>query len=645
MFAILFGLSMDYEVFLLSRIREDYERTGDAHGSVARGLASTSRVITSAAAIMVLVFLGFVTEEGVVIKMIGFGMAVAIFLDATLVRMVLVPATMSLLGERNWWLPAWLDRILPTGQVEAPELVVRDRRRAGRRPSWSADASGGRVLRWLLWRPAGHTTQSASAHLSFRPCGSTCWGRRRSGWTAGRSSSGRSSPARSSPPWHSREAGAVSLDTLADLVWGESRPTASPAPCRPTSPGCAARSSPDRAPRTPPTVLVTVPPGYALRLADDAVDALRFAARSTAYAAGSADARTPGTPPALRSRTSSARCRASSTRRSALWRGERPTSSSGTRRPRVAERTRLDELRMVALEDRAGARPGAGSSTRRLPAELEALTAAYPLRERLWGLRPWRWRGRAGRPTPRGARQVRARARRGAGARARRAELQELQTAVLRQDPALESAHRLDGLPCAARATSAGPLGGRASAWPLVGRDAQLASLVGLLDAGDGSSTPAFAAVTGDPGIGKSRLCAELVAIAHDRGTCACVVGRCSQDDGAPPLWPWQQVLDDARRDAASTPARPTRARSSAPGRRSSGGPRRRAARQPLVVVLDDLHWADTASLRVLRLLRRDRSTTAGCCSSPPGATHPEPTGALADVAEALARRHAPGSS
>jgi RND superfamily putative drug exporter len=120
MFAILFGLSMDYEVFLLSRIREDYERTGDAHGSVARGLASTSRVITTAAAIMVLVFLGFATEEGVVIKMIGFGMAVAIFLDATLVRMVLVPATMSLLGERNWWLPAWLDRILPKVEIEAP---------------------------------------------------------------------------------------------------------------------------------------------------------------------------------------------------------------------------------------------------------------------------------------------------------------------------------------------------------------------------------------------------------------------------------------------------------------------------------------------------------------------------------------------
>ncbi len=113
MFAILFGLSMDYEVFLLSRVREDYERTGDPRGSVARGLAATGTVITAAAAIMVAVFFGFVTESATIIKMLGFGMGAAIFLDATLVRMVLVPATMSLLGHHNWWLPAWLDRLLP----------------------------------------------------------------------------------------------------------------------------------------------------------------------------------------------------------------------------------------------------------------------------------------------------------------------------------------------------------------------------------------------------------------------------------------------------------------------------------------------------------------------------------------------------
>jgi RND superfamily putative drug exporter len=117
-FAILFGLSMDYEVFLLSRIREDWLRTGDAHGSVVRGLGDTGKVITCAAAIMVAVFLGFASEGDVVVKMLGVGMATAILVDATVVRMVLVPATMTLLGRWNWWLPAWLDRLLPELDVE-----------------------------------------------------------------------------------------------------------------------------------------------------------------------------------------------------------------------------------------------------------------------------------------------------------------------------------------------------------------------------------------------------------------------------------------------------------------------------------------------------------------------------------------------
>jgi RND superfamily putative drug exporter len=120
-FAILFGLSMDYEVFLLSRIREDWLRTGDARGSVERGLASTGRVISAAAAIMVVVFLGFSTEADTVVKQLGLGMAIAIVLDATVVRMVLVPATMTLLGRWNWWLPAWLDRLLPTIAAEHDE--------------------------------------------------------------------------------------------------------------------------------------------------------------------------------------------------------------------------------------------------------------------------------------------------------------------------------------------------------------------------------------------------------------------------------------------------------------------------------------------------------------------------------------------
>ena len=125
MFAILFGLSMDYEVFLLSRVREEYLLTGDNESSVIHGIASTARVITSAALIMISVFLGFVLGEDPATKMFGLGLATAIFVDATIVRMVLVPATMKLMGNANWWLPDWLDRLLPTidiaGEAGLPE--------------------------------------------------------------------------------------------------------------------------------------------------------------------------------------------------------------------------------------------------------------------------------------------------------------------------------------------------------------------------------------------------------------------------------------------------------------------------------------------------------------------------------------------
>jgi RND superfamily putative drug exporter len=122
MFAIVFGLSMDYEVFLLSRVKEEFDRTGDPVNSVADGLAATAKVITAAAAIMVVVFGSFFLEDNRIIKMLGLGLASAVFLDATLVRMLLVPATMELLGERNWWLPRWLDRILPTISVEGAHV-------------------------------------------------------------------------------------------------------------------------------------------------------------------------------------------------------------------------------------------------------------------------------------------------------------------------------------------------------------------------------------------------------------------------------------------------------------------------------------------------------------------------------------------
>jgi RND superfamily putative drug exporter len=118
LFAILFGLSMDYEVFLLTRIREEYDRSGNNAQAVADGLAATGRVITAAAAIMICVFGAFVLGEARDLKLVGFGLAFAIFIDATIVRLVLVPSLMELMGEWNWYLPSWL-RWLPVIRVDA----------------------------------------------------------------------------------------------------------------------------------------------------------------------------------------------------------------------------------------------------------------------------------------------------------------------------------------------------------------------------------------------------------------------------------------------------------------------------------------------------------------------------------------------
>ncbi|MBJ7470991.1 MAG: MMPL family transporter [Solirubrobacteraceae bacterium] len=120
MFAILFGLSMDYEVFLLGRIRELWLEHGDAGRAVTEGLAATARVITAAAAIMIAVFGAFGLSDEVFLKLIGIGMATAILVDATVIRLLLVPALMGLMGEKAWWMPGWLDRLIPEAQLEAP---------------------------------------------------------------------------------------------------------------------------------------------------------------------------------------------------------------------------------------------------------------------------------------------------------------------------------------------------------------------------------------------------------------------------------------------------------------------------------------------------------------------------------------------
>jgi RND superfamily putative drug exporter len=126
LFAIVFGLSMDYEVFLLSRVKEEYDKGSTNEKAVADGLAATARVITAAAAIMVVVFGSFLLESDRVVKLMGFGLAVAVLIDATVVRLVLVPATMELLGDRNWWLPGWLKRVIPNVSFEGETAVEPD---------------------------------------------------------------------------------------------------------------------------------------------------------------------------------------------------------------------------------------------------------------------------------------------------------------------------------------------------------------------------------------------------------------------------------------------------------------------------------------------------------------------------------------
>ena len=121
MFAILFGLSMDYEVFLLTQIQEHWKEEGKPTKAVIDGLASTGRVITSAALIMVCVFTSFILNGDPTVKQFGVGLAVAIAIDATLVRCLLVPAIMVLLGRAAWWLPRWLGRVLPRISIEGED--------------------------------------------------------------------------------------------------------------------------------------------------------------------------------------------------------------------------------------------------------------------------------------------------------------------------------------------------------------------------------------------------------------------------------------------------------------------------------------------------------------------------------------------
>ena len=434
----------------------------------------------------------------------------------------------------------------------------------------------------------------------------------------------------------------VSVDSIVDLLWGDHPPPGVSATLQAYVSGLRRAIEPTRERRAPATVLVTVAPGYALRVADGGTDAQLLEADVRARQRD-LRALAPIGPPAV-GRDVLGDAVAGLEASLALWRGT-PYGELGDAPQAVAERARLEELRLVALEHRMLAELALGHHGT-AAAELEALTAAHPLRERLWHLRALAL-ARAGRQAD--ALDALTRLRTVLADELGLepgVELRDLQTAVLRQDP------ELDWVAPAATSTAAATTmvaeripetAGEVepvATWPMVGRDPDLAALVGALDTAAGGAAT-YAVLTGDPGIGKSRLSAELAAVARARGVDV-LVGRCSQDDGAPPLWPWQQVLERLGDELPA--AQPEDAADGAAQFRSREllvrTVRDAARRRPRLVILDDLHWADVATLRVLRLLA-ETATDEPLLVLATWRSHPEPTGALADVAEALARRHA----
>ncbi|GAA4365744.1 BTAD domain-containing putative transcriptional regulator [Nocardioides caricicola] len=444
---------------------------------------------------------------------------------------------------------------------------------------------------------------------------------------------------------------AVPADTIADLIWDGSPPPGVSGTLQGYVAGLRRALEPDRKTRGGGNLLVTESPGYALRLADQDLDTAAFESavsnahtqvvpladalcRGRALPAGSPDA------------TGLTALHQTIDEALALWRGV-PFADLGDAPAAEAERARLEELRVLAVEDRAALGILLGLHAT-VAAELDALTRQHPLRERAWSLRALAL-ARSGRQADALAvlRQVRDVLDEELGLEPG-PELRAVQAAVLRQETAA-TAEPAPAPPAAPGRAPADPdehaplpfptLWG----WSLAGRDDELAALRGLVDSvvATGGS-PAFAALTGDPGIGKSRLTIETAAYAAEQGM-TIAWGRCSQDDGAPALWPWATVLE---RLGSELPSSGDSDDSGAAFRAWEIVVQRvlaAATEQPLMLVIDDLHWADTSSLRVLRLLTEAAVSEGGVrlLVVTTWREHPPPQGALAEVAEALGRKHA----
>lgn len=447
---------------------------------------------------------------------------------------------------------------------------------------------------------------------------------------------------------------AVGVDTLADIVWNGTPPPGVAGTLQGYVAGLRRALEPDRTTRGGGTLLVTEQPGYALRLPEGDLDTAAFeAVVSTVHTtvAPLADALCRGRtlPAGSTDAASLDRLHRELEEALALWRGT-PYADLGDVPAADAERARLEELRLLAGEDQAAVGILLGLHAT-VAAELDALTRQHPLRERAWALRALALAG-SGRQADALAvlRQVRDVLDEELGLEPG-PELRAVQTAVLRQDSPVVAPPE----PVVAAAPPTAPPDATAPlpfptlwGWSLAGRDEEVAALTALVDdvAAGAQGGPAFVALTGEPGIGKSRLAIEAATYATGAGM-AIAWGRCSQDDGAPALWPWATVLERLGSELPSGGGHDSGEDSGAAFRAWEAVVERvlaAAVAGPLMLVLDDLHWADTSSLRVLRLL-----TEAAVADGPTPRLlvvttwreHPPPEGALAEVAEALARKHA----
>ena len=438
----------------------------------------------------------------------------------------------------------------------------------------------------------------------------------------------------------------VSVDAIVDLLWGDRPPPGVTATLQAYISGLRRVLEPTRERRAPASVLVTVAPGYALHVATDAVDAGRFERAVTEQD--------------RRLRDIDALPAADLTHALellddalALWRGT-PYAELDDAPSAVAERARLGELRLAALEHRVAVSLALGRHAT-LTGELEALTSTYPLRERLWGMRALAL-FRSGRQAEAldAISRVRALLDEELGLEPSR-ELRDLQTALLRQEESLLWRPPAGGIDVPApRREQPAPNGSAATharvapvppgapvapaPWRIVGRESELATLTGALSSAS-AGVPSFAVLTGDAGIGKSRLAGEIVERARALGA-RVLTGRGSQDDGAPPLWPWATVLEGLGEPLPEIDVREDDGSQFRVWEQITRSVRRAAAAQPTVLWLDDLHWADSSSLRVLRLLV-ETSEAERLLLLSTWRPQPDASPALADLAETLARKHA----